>query len=90
MIKKFLALCDGEESYLRHMADYMEKKGGHPFAIRAFTNKEQLKKFTEKNDTELLLIAENAYEEKLQDLPIAHIMVLNERSEEHTSELQSP
>ena len=78
MIKKFLALCDGEESYLRHMADYMEKKGGHPFAIRAFTNKEQLKKFTEKNDTEFLLIAENAYEEKLQDLPIAHIMVLNE------------
>lgn len=89
MVKKFLALCDGEESYLRHMADYMEKKSTHPFAIRAFTNKEQLEKFVEKNNTELLLVAENAYEEKIHDLPIAHIMVLNESGNQVGSDIKN-
>lgn len=78
MVKKFLVLCDKEESYLRHMADYMEKKGTNPFAIRAFTDKGQMEKFTEKNNTEFLLVAENAYEEKMGNLPVGHIMILNE------------
>lgn len=78
MVKKFMVLCDGEETYLRHMADYMEKKSINPFAVRAFTDKGQMEKFVEKNNTELLLIAENAYGEEIRDLPIAHIMILNE------------
>lgn len=48
MTKKVLALCDKEENYLRHMADYLEKKGIQPFTVRAFTDVEQFKKFTEK------------------------------------------
>lgn len=78
MVKKFLVLCDGEEGYLRHMADYIEKKSTNPFAVRGFTDKEQMKNFAEKNNTEFLLIAENAYDEKIGGLPIAHIIILNE------------
>ena len=59
MVKKILALCDGEENYLYHMADYLERKDMQPFVVRAFTNTDQLKKFMNNNETELLLIAEN-------------------------------
>ncbi len=78
MVKKILALCDKEESYLRHMADYLGKKDMRPFMVRAFTNADQLKKFTEKNNAELLLIAENAYRDEIKDWPIKHILILNE------------
>ena len=82
MVKKILALCDGEENYLYHMADYLERKDMQPFAIRAFTNTDQLKKFMSNNETELLLIAENAYEEGIEDSPAAHILILNESGNE--------
>lgn len=78
MVKKILALCDKEESYLRHMADYLGKKDMRPFMVRAFTNADQLKKFMEKNSAELLLIAENAYRDEIKDWPIKHILILNE------------
>lgn len=78
MTKKVLALCDKEENYLRHMADYLEKKGIQPFTVRAFTDVEQFKKFTEKNCAELLLIAENSYKEEIKDWSVKHILILNE------------
>lgn len=78
MVRKILALCDKEEEYIRHMADYLEKKNRQPFVIRAFTDVEGLKKFVEKNETELLLIAENTYKKEIEDLPIKHILILNE------------
>lgn len=78
MVKKILALCDKEESYLRHMADYLGKKDMRSFMVRAFTNADQLKRFTEKNNAELLLIAENAYRDEIKDWPIKHILILNE------------
>lgn len=78
MVKKILALCDKEDSYLRHMADYLEKRSVQPFTIRAFTDADQFKKFAEKNETELLLIAENAYKDEIVHLPVKHILILNE------------
>lgn len=82
MVKKILALCDGEENYLYHMTDYLEKKDLQPFVIRSFTNTEQLRKFMNSNETELLLIAENVYEQGIEELPAAHILILNESGNE--------
>lgn len=81
-MKKVLALCDKEESYLYHMADYMEKRNMLPFAVHAFTDAEQLKKYGEANEIELLLIAENSFEGKREDYPAANIFILNESGSE--------
>ena len=59
-MKKILALCDGEEDYLYHMADYLERKDTFPFAVHSFTDTRQLRKFMDCHEGELLLIAENA------------------------------
>lgn len=80
MIKKVLALCDGEEDYLCHMADYLERKEMLPFAVHAFTDTEQLRKFAEEeeNKIEILLIAESAYKAGDEDYPAVQVIVLNE------------
>lgn len=78
MVKKFLAICDKEETYLKHMTDYLERKNMQPFIIRAFTDTRQLEKFVENHEAELLLIAENAYKEEIRKLPIKHVLILNE------------
>lgn len=81
-MKKILALCDKEESYLYHMADYLEKRDMLPFTVHAFTDAEQFKKYGEKNPVEILLIAENAYEGRREDYPAAKIFILNESGSE--------
>lgn len=82
MVKKILALCDREEDYLYHMADYLEEKDTLPFAVHVFTNIEQLKKFAESNQIELLIIAENAYEEHMNELCVGQMLILNESGNE--------
>lgn len=82
MVKKILAICDREEEYLYHMADYLEKKEQFPFAVRAFTDPSQLVRFMDKNEIELLLIAENAYDESVKGKKAGHVLLLNESGQE--------
>lgn len=82
MVKKILALCDREEEYLYHMADYLERKERFPFMVRAFTDTSQLIKFMDKNDIELLLIAENAYDESVKGKISGQVLLLNESGHE--------
>lgn len=89
MVKKVLALCDKEENYLRHMADYLEKKNMQPFMVRAFTDASQLKKFTEKYSAEILLIAENAYKDEIKDWPVKHILILNESGNQAGTDIEN-
>ena len=95
MVKKVLALCDKEEDYLRHMLDYLEKKSRQPFTVRAFTDVDRLKKFVEKNETEILMVSESSYREELEEWPVKHLLVLNEsgnrvgRNAENISKYQS-
>ena len=95
MVKKVLALCDKEEDYLRHMLDYLEKKSRQPFTVRAFTDVDRLKKFIEKNETEILMVSESSYREELEEWPVKHLLVLNEsgnrvgRNAENISKYQS-
>lgn len=81
-MKKILALCDGEQDYLYHMADYLERKDTFPFAVHSFTDAAQLKRFMDNNEVELLLIAENAYEEEMEELFPKHMVILNESGNE--------
>lgn len=81
-MKKILALCDGEEDYLYHMADYLERKDTFPFAVHSFTDTRQLRKFMDCHEVELLLIAENAYDGEMKDLFPKHVVVLNESGNE--------
>ena len=82
MVKKILALCDREEDYLYHMADYLEKKDHFPFVVHAFTDTSQLMKFVDKNRIELLLIAENAYDESIKEKVTGQVLILNESGNE--------
>ncbi len=88
-MKKVLALCDKEENYIRHMADYFEKKKMQPFIIRAFTDVDQLKKFSGKNEIELLLVAENSYEEDIKNFSVKHILILNESGSQAGGEIRN-
>lgn len=82
MVKKILAICDGEEKYLYHMADFLDKKIFLPFVVHAFTEINKLKSFALKNEVELLLIAESNYEEQIEKCTAAHIFILNESGSE--------
>lgn len=81
-MKKILALCDGEQDYLYHMADYLERKDTFPFIVHSFTDVAQLKSFMDNNEVELLLIAENVYGEEVEELFPRHMMILNESGNE--------
>jgi hypothetical protein len=87
-VKKIMALCDGEQDYLFHMADYLGKRDTFPFAVHSFTNTAQLKKFADSNEIELLLIAENVYE-KTMKLPVRHTVILNESGNEVGEEVEN-
>ncbi len=82
MNKKILAICDGEEKYLHRLMEYMESKEVLPFTIYAFTDMEELKKFSGRKEIEVLLIAENTYSEEVKELAITQIILLNEGGEE--------
>jgi hypothetical protein len=88
-VKKIMALCDGEQDYLYHMADYLERKDTFPFAVHCFTDAGQLRNFMESNEVELLLVAENAYEEGLAQLSTGHTVVLNESGNEVGSQVEN-
>ncbi len=89
MVKKVLALCDKEENYIRRLADYLEKKKMQPFVIRAFTDIGQLKRFLDRGEIELLLIAESSYEEEIRDFPIKHTLILNESGNQAGREVKN-
>lgn len=89
MVKKVMALCDREEKYLYHMADFLEKKDTLPFAVHVFTNVEKLKSFTQKNPVEILLIGENAYEEQIAEYPVSQIFILNESGNQVGCEIEN-
>lgn len=76
--KKVLAVCDSEIVYLHHMLEYMQSRQDFSFTVHGFTSADELKKYGKKTAIELLLIAENSYDENLEELQIAQIVILNE------------
>ena len=62
MKQKIFAICDMEEAYALRMAEYMLEKIRLPYALHLFTKVEELERFMEQEEIEILLIAESALE----------------------------
>ena len=62
MKQKIFAICDMEEAYALRMAEYMLEKMRLPYALHLFTKVDELEKFMEQEEIEILLIAESALE----------------------------
>lgn len=78
MEHKFLVLCDPEEDYAQHMADFLRRKKDMDWEVRIFTVREELQKFCAEEAIEILLMAETAYGEYIKDLPVKLPVLLNE------------
>lgn len=73
-----LALCDREEEYARHMSEYLKAHKEAPWKIHTYTDVESLKAFALATPIELLVVAENAYNEEVRKLPVDKVILLNE------------
>lgn len=76
MEHKLLVLCDPEEDYLQHMAEYLRKNKQAPWEVIAYTKPEELLKLEE--NIEILIISESAYEVFVDELPVKLLVLLNE------------
>lgn len=100
MKQKIFAICDMEEAYALRMAEYMLEKIRLPYALHLFTKVDELEKFMEQEEIEILLIAESALEllrEEYVRKQVVQMFVLQEndmREEEppssYISKFQSP
>lgn len=76
MEHKLLVLCDPEEDYVQHMADFLRRKKEAAWEIVAYTRPEELLKLEEK--IEILMISESVYGAFVEKLPVKLSVLLNE------------
>ena len=73
-----LAVCDSEVSYAYQLADYFTNRKGFPFQVQLFTSTETLEEYSKKKPISVALVSEKDYEADLKELPIEHLMILEE------------
>lgn len=81
MRQKIFAICDTEEAYALRLTEYMLEKIRLPYALHLFTKVEELQKFVQEEEVEILLIAENALKmlrEEYIRQQVAKLFVLQE------------
>lgn len=76
MEHKLLVLCDPEEDYARHMAEFLSRSKELPWKIAVYTRPEELEQIKEEID--VLLISESAYERILPQKQVNLLVLLNE------------
>lgn len=81
MDRKILAIFDSEENYAYRLMDFIGTKSKMPFEIHVFTKADSFFSFAQKTEIECLLISENAYQNKIEQLNIVHIIILSEHGE---------
>ena len=81
MDRRILAIFDCEENYAYRLMDFISAKDKIPFDIHVFTRADSFFSFAKETEIECLLISENAYQSKIEQLNIAHIIVLSENGE---------
>ncbi len=81
MEKKILAIFDCEESYAYRLMDFIGDREKIPFIIQIFTKAESFFSYAEKEEIECLLVAESVYQNIIEKLKIAHIIILSETGE---------
>lgn len=60
MKQKVFAICDTEEAYAVRLTEYMLERIRLPYTLHLFTKAEELQRFAEQEEIEILLIAESA------------------------------
>lgn len=78
MKRKILAVCDSETEYTNRMQEFLCTREELPFEVYAFTDTEKLEDSSKKENIEILLISESDYCDKIKELPIQNIYILNE------------
>ncbi len=80
MNKKIMVVCDPEEEYADRLAGYLGRRQGFPFEVHIFREMDRLLTFLEeaRGEVDLLLVAENAYCEELEQFLDIHILILGE------------
>lgn len=84
MKQKIFAICDTEEAYAIRLTEYMLEKMRLPYALHLFTQSEELQKFMQQEEVEILLIAENALKQLREEYvrqQVAKLFVLQEGAE---------
>ena len=76
MEHKLLVLCDPEEDYAQHMAEFLCKKKDALWEVLVYTKTEELEKLNRSVD--VLLIAESVYGGFVAKLPVKLVVLLNE------------
>ncbi len=76
--KKIFAICDLEEAYVVHLADYLNQKGDLPFRVMAFTKLESLIEYAQGNEIEILLISTDAMNDEVRELDVHRIIILSD------------
>ena len=81
MKQKIFVVCDLEENYAFHMAEYILEKMPSPYKLHLFTKTKALKTFLEQNQVSILLIAQSAMSELKINPDIPNIFILQESEE---------
>ncbi len=76
--KKIFAICDLEEAYVVHLADYLNQKKDLPFRVMAFTKLNSLIEYAKGHEIEILLISTDAMNDDVRDLNVHRIIILSD------------
>lgn len=96
MKQKLFVICDIEENYAFHMAEYIIDKIPPPYKLHLFTKTKELNNFLQHNLVSVLLIAQSAVSELKISSDIPNIFVLQENEEcletdyQYINKYQSP
>ncbi len=76
--KNIFAICDLEEAYVVHLADYLNQKSGLPFRVMAFTKLESLMEYARGHEIEILLISTEAMTQEVRELNVHRTIILSD------------
>ncbi len=77
MDEKIMALCDPEEEYAQLMTEFLNKHKNLPWELHTYTGVDDLFR-EERGALEMLVVAESAFCQKLQQLGARRLVVLSE------------
>lgn len=75
--EKVMVLCDTEDEYAQHMAEFLNKHKELPWKIRTYTSVQDLIK-EEKAEPELLVVSESAYCREVEGISALRTVILSE------------
>lgn len=78
MNSKSIAIFDSEERYAMGFLEYFEEKTNIPLRIHVFTDKESFFAYDRMEQIDCLVVAENVYEKRVEEINIPHIIILSQ------------